>query len=137
MPHAPATLHQLHLLLVDLHDPAVRVGIAFVANDKTIGKRRYLEVIPDTGHGSALRNNVFKVLQQIENLLFAEGVRIFAFNPGNLTGQPVVHVFGCQFEQLVIAVLQGVFVDPYIGRQRIAFEIGSSFPLRFVIRICL
>ena len=38
MPHTAPAFHQLNLFLIHFHDPAVGIGIALVADHKTIGE---------------------------------------------------------------------------------------------------
>ena len=48
MTNATATLHQLHLLFVFLHDCAVGICIAIDAYHKAVGKAHYLIRISNT-----------------------------------------------------------------------------------------
>ena len=67
---AAAAFHELHLLLVDLHNAAVGVAGAAVADDEAVGEGDDLEVVADAGHGAALRDDVLEILQEpIDGLL--------------------------------------------------------------------
>ena len=67
--HAAAPFHQLHLLFVHAEDAAVRVGGVLVADQEAVRQRRHLEIIADTGHRSALRNDIPEMVEQFERLL--------------------------------------------------------------------
>ena len=56
---------------------------------------------------------------------------IAALDAGNLTGDAVVHVVGCEFIDVAVAVFEGVFVGPHVASQRVAVEVflGGSFHL--------
>ena len=69
MPHASATLHQLHLLLVHLEDGAVRIRLPVNTYYEAIGKGSHLIVVADASHRTALRHNVAEVIQQTEQFL--------------------------------------------------------------------
>ena len=68
--HAAAALHQLHLLLVHAEDAAIRVGGVLMPYDEAVGQRRDLEIVSDTGHRTALRNDVTEMVEQLEYLSF-------------------------------------------------------------------
>ena len=137
MTHATSPFHQLHLLLVGLHDTTVGVGLSFVADDETVRQRGYLEVVADTSHGTSLGNNIPKVLQDLKNLVFCKRIRILPFNARHLPGDTTVHIVGCQFIKVPIAILQCVFVGPHVGCQRVAMEILTCGGLDFFIGIYL
>ena len=122
VPHAAATLHQLHLLLVNLHDAAVGVAVARIADDEAVRQRDHLEIVADTTHRTALRHNVAEVLQQLVDLLLAEGVGILLLDAGILRRQATVHHVRVQLIDLVV-VAQGILVHPHIGGQLVAVEI--------------
>ena len=121
--HTATAFHQLHLLLVGLHNAAVGVGIAVVADNKAIRQRRNLEIVANTCHGTALGYDVTEILQHLKNLLFRHRVAVFAFNAGNLTGDAMVHIVRRQLVDVAVAVLQSIFVGPNVTRQRVAMEI--------------
>ena len=62
MTHAAATLHELHLLLIYLHDGAVRVGIAVETYDEAVAQRRYLMVVSYARHWATGRYDVAEVV---------------------------------------------------------------------------
>ena len=126
MPHAAAALHQLHLLLVDLHDAAVGIGIAPVAHYETVGQGRNLELVPNPGHRAPLRDDIAEMLHQGESFLFRYRIRVTAFDAMQFPGNPVVHIVRRLFIDTALAVLERVFVHPDRSSQRIAAEILGS-----------
>ena len=122
MTHATTALHQLHLLLVNLHDSAIGVAGAVVANNKTIGKRDHLEVIADARHGTALRNDVFKILQELIDRLLRHWVGVVLLDAGKLGSETVVHHVGVQFIDLVV-LAKCVLVHPHIGGKFVATKV--------------
>ena len=120
--HAAATLHQLHLLLVNLHDAAVGVAVALVADDEAVAQAHHLEVVADAAHGAALRDDVLEVLEQLVDLLLAHGVLVLLLDAGILCGQAAVHHVGVELVDAVV-LAQGVLVHPHIGCQLVAVEI--------------
>ncbi len=125
MAHAAAALHQLNLLLVGFDDGTVRVGsFQLVANNKTIRQRSNLKVVADTGHGAALRNKVTEVVEQAEELFFAQGRSVFLFNTGNFAGQTAVHIGRSLLVDVAVGIFEGILGYPYLGGQFVAIEIG-------------
>ena len=122
MTHAATTFHQLHLLLVNLHNPAVGVAVALVADDKAVAQRHHLEVVSNTAHGAALRNNILEILQQLVNLFLCKGVLVLLLNTGVLGGQTAVHHVRVQLVDAIV-VAQGIFVHPHVGGEFVAMEI--------------
>ena len=123
---APA-LHQLHLLLVGLHDGSVRVGGSVIPDHETVGERTDLEAVADPGHRASLGNDVAETLQQVENLLFAHRVRVLLLNPCYFPGNAVMHVIRSQFEKMPLGILQGVFVGPHVCSKTVTVEINGRF----------
>ena len=113
VPHAAAPLHQLHLLLVHAEDAAVGVCRILVADDEAVRKRSRLEVVADTGHGTALRDDVAEVVEQFEHLLLCERIGIVVFYPRHLTGDTPVHVCRRLFEDIAVTVFQRILVGPH------------------------
>ena len=122
---AAAALHQLHLLLVHLHDAAVGVGVAAVANHEAVGKGNHLVFVADAGHGAALRNHVLEMVEQTVDELFAHRVSVATLDAGELAGHATVHVRRGALHQLAVGVLQRVFVNPNPRRQLVAAEIAD------------
>ena len=121
--HAAATFHQLHLLLVNLDDSTVAVGGTVLTNHEAVAQRCHLEIVADTRHRAALRHDVAEVAHQLEQLLFAQRVRVLAFNTSNLACQTMVHIVGCLLKEVAETVFQRILRAPYASRQLIAMEI--------------
>ena len=124
MSNAATPFHELHLLLVNLHDGAVAVGIAFESDDEAVAQRGHLMVVADAGHRAAGRNHIAEAVEQIEHLLGGDGVLVFLFNTRHLVGNAPVHVNGRLLKDMTEAVLHGILVHPYAGGKLIAAEIG-------------
>ena len=69
MTYTAASFHQLHLLFVDAHDGAVRVGVAFKTDDKSVAQLGNLVIIANTRHRTPCRYDISEVIQQLEYLL--------------------------------------------------------------------
>ena len=63
MSYAPATFHKLYLLFVDADDSSVGIGRMAVSDHETVRQRGDLQVIADTGHRAALRNQIAESFQ--------------------------------------------------------------------------
>ena len=133
MPHAAAPLHELHLLLVHAEDAAVGVGRVLVPDDEAVGERRHLEVVADTGHRTALRNDVPEMVEQLEDQLAAHRRGVLLLDAFDLRGDAFVHLAGCFLINVPEGVLQGVLADPHRGRQVVAVEIGLRRSDRLVV----
>ena len=103
--HTAAAFHQLHLLLVHLHDAAVGVGVAAVADDEAVGEGDHLILVADASHGAALRDHVFEVVEQVEDLLFAHRVGVPPFHAGEFPSHAPMHVFRRVLHQFAVGVL--------------------------------
>ncbi len=134
--HTAATLHELHLLLVDQDDAAIGIGVTVQADHEAVGQRAHLQVIAYAGHGRTLRHNVAEAVEQFEHLLVAHGVGIFCLDAGYLAGDAVVHVGRGEFVDIMPGVLQGIFADPYAGRKFVTVEIGKRSLVGLAIRVC-
>ena len=132
--HTAATFHQLHLLLVGFHNAAVGVAKAGIAYHKAVGKRHYLEIVADTRHGTALRNDIAEAFEQLVNLVLRHGVGVLGLDAGELRSYAVVHIVGGELVD-VFAVAQGVFINPHIGCKFVATEIFYSGLSDFVHRV--
>ena len=121
--HAAAALHQLHLLLIDAHDAAIRVGVAVKADDEAVRQRAYLVVVADAAHGAALGDNIAEVLEQAENLVLTHGVGIFLLDAGKLAGQTMVHVVGGEFKDIAERIFEGIFAYPYTCGELVAVKV--------------
>ncbi len=133
--HTTAALHQLHLLLVNLHNAAIGVAIALVANHKAVAQRDHLEVVADAAHGAALRHDVAEVLEQVVDLLLAERVGILLLDAGIFGGQAAVHHVGVELVDAVV-LAESILVHPHVGGQLVAMEIldrGAHNLLRSVL----
>ena len=112
MPHSTTALHELHLLLINLDNAAIGVGITVKTNDKTVRQRTNLEVVTDSRHRTALRHNVAEMADEVKNLVLSHGVRILFLDAGNLAGNAAMHVIGREFIEVTIRVFQGIFARP-------------------------
>ena len=120
--HAAAAFHQLHLLLVDFHNAAIRVAVAAVANNKTVRQRNDLKIIADTRHRAALGDDVAEIFEQTVYLLLAHRIGVFAFDARKFRCDATVHHIRVEFENDV-AVAQCVFVHPYVGCQFVTVKV--------------
>ena len=120
--HTAAAFHQLHLLLVHLHDPAIRVAGTAVAYHKAVRQRHHLEIVADARHGAALWNDIAEIFQQLIDGLLRHGIGVVALDAGKLRRQTVVHHIGVQLVNLVV-VAQGIFIHPYIGCKFVAAKV--------------
>ena len=134
--HAAAALHELHLLLVDAHDGAIRVGIAVEAYHKAVAQRGHLMVVADTRHGASGRHYVSEMVNHIEHLLGAHRIVIVVLYSRDFIGYSPVHICGRLLIDVACAVFHGILVDPYSGCQLIAVKIGERGTVCFVVRIC-
>ena len=132
VPHAAAPLHQLHLLLVHAEDAAVGVCRILVADDEAVRKRSRLEVVADTGHGTALRDDVAEVVEQFEHLLPVHRIGVLLFDPFDLGGDALVHIARSFFVNMAVRIFQGIFAYPNRSGQVVSVEIFFSTlrPLR-------
>ena len=120
---AAAALHQLHLLLIHLHDAAVGVSVAAVSDHEAVGEGDHLVLVADAGHGAALRDDVLEMVEKVEDQLLAHRVGVAALDAGELASHTAVHVLRGVLHQLPVSVLQRVLVDPDAGCQRVTAEI--------------
>ncbi len=123
MAHATTAFHELHLLLVDLYDATVGVGLTVDANHKAVAQRTHLEVVADACHGAALRHDVAEMTHQVEQFLLAQGVGILLLDAGNLASNAVMHIVGRTLIDVSIRVFQGILAGPHTRCEFIAFEI--------------
>ena len=133
MPHAPAAFHQLHLLLVPAEDAAVGVCRILVADDEAVRKRSRLEVVADTGHGTALRDDVAEVVEQFEHLLPVHRIGVLLFDPFDLGGDALVHIARSFFVNMAVRIFQGIFAYPNRSGQVVSVEIFFRRFDRFVV----
>ena len=127
MPHTATTFHQLYLFLVHFHDTTIRVGAGIITDNKTIGQRRNLEIVTDTGHRASLRNDIFEMLEQRINQFLAHRIGIFFLDTGKLAGHTVMHLIRITFHQLTFIVFQRILVNPYACCQFVTIEIFHHF----------
>ena len=123
--YATASLHQLHLLLVDAHHRTIRVGITIQSDDEAVRQRGYLVVVADTCHRTSGRHDIAEVIQQIENLLGRHRVLVLLFYTGYLVGQSPVHLFGRLLIDLSKRVFHRILVHPYASGKLIAAKISK------------
>ena len=94
VPHAPAALHQLHLLLVHAEDAAVGVGRMLVPDHETVRERGHLEIVADTRHRATLGDHIPEMIQQAEDLLARHRIGILALDALDLGCDTLVHLSG-------------------------------------------
>ena len=135
--NATSTLHQLNLFLVDAHDATVRVGKSFVANYKAVRQRNNLLGIADSRHRAALRNNIFEVLEQVEENLFVNWIGVIAVNSCQFGCNTMVHIVGSPLVEVPVRILKCVLRQPYACCQLVATEIFLRCLLRIVHLVCL
>ena len=124
LPDPTPALHQLHLFLIGLDDPAI--GIRVIANHKTIAQGRDLHGVANTCHGAALRHHITEIAQQLIQLLLRHRIRVVEFDARQLTSNAAVHIVGRQLVYIAQRVLEGILVDPYVRSQFIALKIGNG-----------
>ena len=137
VPHAAATLHQLHLFLIDLHDGAIRIGIPFEAYHEAIAQRGNLEVVANARHRAAGRDHIAEVVDQFEYLLSAQRVFILLLNASNLVGNTPVHILRRPLVDIAKTVLHGILVRPNSGRQLVAIKVLQGCLIGLLERIGL
>ena len=133
--HAAAPFHELHLLLVFLHNRAVGVGVAVYADHEAVGERGDLEIVADARHGAACGNDVAEVVDEVEDFFLGHGVRILALDACQFRGDAMVHICGRLLENIAEGVLHGIFVHPHARGQLVAGEIVERGLKRLVVRI--
>ena len=126
MANAAATFHELHLLLVNLDDATVRIGVTVNADYKAVAQRANLIVVTDSRHGASLGYNIFKMTDEVKNLLLAHRVWILLFNSGKLGRNAVMHIVGRQFVVMAVRVFQSILLDPHIGCECVTLEVFES-----------
>ena len=133
--HTAATLHQLHLLFVFLHDCTIGVGIAIKADDKAVAQRSYLIIIADTRHRAACGHNIAEVVKKVEHILRTHRIGILVLNTRNLICQAPVHIDRRLLKDIPKGILHGILVHPHAGSQLIAIEISQRGLKRLIIRV--
>ena len=133
--HTAATLHELHLLFVFLHDGTIGVGVAIQTNYEAVAQRGNLIIIADTRHRTASGHNVTEVVEEVEHVLRAHRVGILIFDTCNLICQAPVHIGRRLLEDIPKGILHGVFVHPHAGGQLIAVKISQRGLKRLIIGV--
>ena len=131
--HAAAAFHQLDLLLVHAEDAAVGVCRILVADDEAVRQRRHLEIVADAGHRAALRNDVTEMVEQRENLLLRERVRVFLLDAFDFGSDALVHLARRFLVDVSERVLEGVLADPHRGGEVVPVEILLRLGNRIVV----
>ena len=131
--HAAAAFHQLDLLLVHAEDAAVGVGGVLMADDEAVRQRRHLEIVADAGHRAALRNDVTEMVEQRENLLLRERVRVFLLDAFDFGSDALVHLARRFLVDVSERVLEGVLADPHRGGEVVPVEILLRLGNRIVV----
>ena len=84
MSYSTSSFHQLHLLLINLHYPAIGIRRTIMSYHETVRKGCNLIIVADSRHRPSLRNDIFEITQHLENLFFRHRVRVISLNPSNL-----------------------------------------------------
>ncbi len=134
--HAAPALHKLHLLLVYLHNAAVRVGRMTMTYHETVRQGCYLMGVPDTRHGSSLRDYIFEISQEFEYLIGGHRIGILGFHSGELVSQAAVHLVRRLLVKITERVLHRVFVYPYGCSQFISPKVFPALCQGFVVGVC-
>ena len=136
VPDTSATLHELHLLLIDEHDASVAVGLAVDADYEAVRQRADLKIVADTGHRAALRHKIPKILQKLENFRFGHAVGIVCFDAGKLAGQTMMHVIRIKLVDVAIAVFKGIFAYPDLCGKTVAAEVIERCCISLAVSVC-
>ena len=70
-------------------------------------------VVSDACHRASLRYDVFETVEQFEDFLFGERIRIISFYSGKFTGKPVMHFFRIFLVDMAERILLRILVNPY------------------------
>ena len=130
---AAAAFHELYLLLVHTEDSAVRVGVLAVSDDEAVRQRSDLQIVADTGHRAALRNDVTEMVEQRENLLLRERIRVFLLDAFDFGSDALVHLARRFLVDVSERVLEGVLADPHRGGEVVPVEILLRLGNRIVV----
>lgn len=130
-----AAFHELHLLLVDLDDAAVAVGIAVEAYHEAVAQRCHLIVVADACHGAALGHYVAEMVEKFGHALVLHRLGIFVLDAHDLVGQTTVHVGRSAFIDIAVGVFERIFADPYAGGKLIAAEIFKGGLIGLVVGV--
>ncbi len=98
-----------------------------MADDEAVGERRNLEIVADTGHGTALRNDVTEVVEQGEDLVGRHGIGILLLDTLDFAGNALVHLPGRLLVDVAERILERVLADPHRSGQIVAVEIDLRF----------
>ena len=123
VPHSATAFHQLHLLLVNLDNSAIRVRASVKTDNEAIRQRADLVVVANPRHRAALRNDVFEIADQIKDLFLRHRIVVFLFNPDYFLRYTPVHIVRRLFINIPERIFQRIFVDPNTRSQFVAFEI--------------
>ena len=123
MPHTATALHELHLLFILLHNGSVRIGIAVHTNNKAVGERSHLIGITNARHGTARRDDVAEVREEVKDFCCRSGVGILLLNARNFICQAPVHIVGRLFKDIAMTVFHGILIHPNTSGEFITLEI--------------
>ncbi len=133
--HAAATLHQLHLFLVDAYYAAITVGLSVQPDNEAVRQRADLKIIAYSRHRAALRHGIAEIAQQAVYFFLAQRRRIFSLHAGKLRGDTAVHIVRTFFIYIDERVFQGVFVHPDLSGEFVTAEVCQGSAERLLIRI--
>ena len=117
----------------DADDAAVRVGRVLMADHEAVRERGHLKVVADTRHRAALRNDVTEMVEQRENLLLRERVRVFLLDAFDFGSDALVHLARRFLVDVSERVLEGVLADPHRGGEVVPVEILLRLGNRIVV----
>ena len=137
VPYPAPAFHQLHLLFVDTDNGTIRIGFPIQPDNETIRQRSNLIVIPDARHRTSLRNDVLEMVEQAEQLLCAQSVRILGFDASHFVRNAPVHVLRRLFIDMPERIFHRILVHPYAGSKLVSFKIIQRGIIRFVVTVRL
>ena len=137
MSYPSTAFHQLDLLFIDTDDCAVWISRTVQSDYKAVGEWRYLEIVPDSGHWTSLRNDVLEMIHQVKQFLWTESVGIFGLNSGNFVGYAPMHVCRRFLIDVAERIFHRVFVYPNACGQFVSIEILQRSFIGFVVAIRL
>ena len=91
------------------------------------------EIVADAGHRAALRNDVTEMVEQRENLLLRERVRVFLLDAFDFGSDALVHLARRFLVDVSERVLEGVLADPHRGGEVVPVEILLRLGNRIVV----
>ena len=75
------------------------------------------------------------MIEELEDLLSRDGIRILLLDTRHLACQTPMHVRGRLLEDVAERILHGVFINPDAGGQFVALEVGERRREGFVVSV--